>query len=168
MNLQWKKTFFASAADVGAEGAQGVDQALHRALAHLRHAVDSVEAVRGGGAERGEKTRGGAGEADEKISGADGETFRLLGDAEGVGGLVGHDSESKFPQRLGHEMRVLAEKRAGERDGRVAERGEQEGAVGEALRAGQSDFAADGAREGFDREQVGQGGGHGCGRNWAR
>ena len=74
----------------------------------------------------------------------------MVGDAEGVGGVVGGDGEAEFPEGFGHQVRVFAKERARQRDGPVAEGGEEEGAVGEAFRAGQSDGATGGPREGLN------------------
>ena len=63
---------------------------------------------------------------------------------------VGGDGEAEFPEGFGHQVRVFAKERARQRDGPVAEGGEEEGAVGEAFRAGQSDGATGGPREGLN------------------
>lgn len=67
-----------------------------------------------------------------------------------VGGVVGGDGEAEFPEGFGHQVRVFAIERVRQRDGPVAEGGEEEGAVGEAFRAGQSDGATGGPREGLN------------------
>ena len=78
-----RKPSSAEAADVGAEGAQGLDQAAHRALSHLRHAVDPVDAARRRGAQRGQEARDGAGVADEKIRRWRRDLSPLPGDPDG-------------------------------------------------------------------------------------
>ena len=157
MDFEREKTFDAGAADVGAEGPEGVDETLHGAFAHLGDAVDAVDAARGGGAEGGEKTGGGAGEADVE---SDGFVFReavgLFGDLDGASVGVGVDCEAESLEGFDHQVGVFAEEGAGERDLFLAQGGEEQGAVGEAFRAGQRDFTAHGAGEGLDREDGGK------------
>ena len=102
MDLDGKIALVAEAADIGAERAQRFDQGAHGALAHLRHAVEAVDAAGGGGAKRGEKTGGGACEADEELDGGGvgmGGVGRkgpsLVGNADGEGGFVGGDGEAE-------------------------------------------------------------------------
>lgn len=152
VDFEREETFFAGAADVGAEGAKGVDELFHRALAHLRDAIDAVNAVRGGGAEGREEAGGGAGETDKEFDGLSGVAVRLGAEGDFAGGLVECDFEAERAKRVGHQVCVLGEEGAGESDGLVAERGEGEGAIGEAFGAGKDDGAADGLGERADRK----------------
>lgn len=152
VDFEREETLFAGATDVGAEGAKGVDELFHRALAHLRDAIDAVDTVRGDGAEGGEETGGGAGEADEEVDGLGGVAVGLGADADFAGGFVERNFEAERAKRVGHQVRVFAEESAGEGDGLVAEGGEGEGAVGKAFGAGKDDGAAGGAGERLNRE----------------
>lgn len=121
---------------MGPESAEGADERLHRAAAHLRHAIEAVGAARSGGAESGEEAGGGAGEADEEFAFVAGEGAELAGDAHGGGGLMGRDVEAEAREGGRHDLRVFAEERAGDGDGSFGQSGEEEGAVGETFRAG--------------------------------
>ncbi len=150
MDFEREKAFHAGAANVRAKRVEGVDQSFHRAFAHLRHAVKAIDPARRGGAQGGEKTSGGAGVADKKLSRLCGNFPALAGDLHGLRRGVGRDLDAERIERLGHDLRILAEQGVGEGDRRVAQGGEQQGAVREALRAGQRHRAARRVREGRD------------------
>ena len=76
-------------------------------------------------------------------------------DPDPVRGLVLLDAEAEAAERLGHDPRVLAEQRPGEGHRAVAERGEQERAVREALGARQGHAAAGRPDERPHRKDVG-------------
>ena len=71
---------------------------------------------------------------------------------------VGRDlhREAELPQALDHDLRVLAPKRALQRDLAVRQRGQDQRAVGDALRAGHGDFRVHRFVERHDFDEVGQ------------
>ena len=104
-----------------------------------------------------EKPRGGAGVADEKFCRLR-RYFRAAAcDAHGSGLGVDLDLNAELVEGRGHDFRVPAEKGVGQGDRAVGQSGEEQGAVRDALRAGQGDLAAHGARERVDRQRIGQG-----------
>ena len=139
-----------------AEAPEGLDQRPHRAPPHLRHAVDTVKATGSGGAERGQESRRGAGEADEEIGFADAEGGVLPGDGDRARRLIGRDLEAEAGQRRCHQPGVVAEQRARQPHRLRAERGEEQGTVGETLGTGRRDLPAHGCRERYDGKEVGQ------------
>lgn len=154
MNFDGEKTCFSKVIDFRTLFFECIEQPFHRALSHLGNAVDFVGAFWCGGAECSQKARGGASEADMErgvfrrdFAGATFDVDSFLFD-------VFFDHKTELAQRLGHDFRIFAEERAGERDRAVAERGEQERTIGYAFRSGQSDRSAHGARERLDRKEV--------------
>ncbi|MBI2496414.1 MAG: hypothetical protein HYV75_00235 [Opitutae bacterium] len=111
-----------------------------------------IGAVRPQADESSEEARGRAGVADIQSGLAHGNLPAATGHGDGQRRLVGLDRETELPQRRDHDVRVAAEQCAVQGRRALAQRGEDERAVGDALGAGHGDAAAHRFGEGWDRE----------------
>src|SRR6185437_12535592 len=151
--------------DAVAKFAQGLEQGGFGAFVHARDTVQFVDAFAEAD-ERGEEARGGAGVADEEFhrlllgaAGRDGAAFAVdrdgaVGKFVRVGPDVDHEAE--FLQAFDHDLRVLAPERTFEGDFAFGEGGEDQGAVGDALRAWHGDFRAHGFFQRNNFDEVGE------------
>jgi hypothetical protein len=157
MDFEGKKSLFARAANLRPQCAQRVDQRFHRSFPHLWHTVDPISAAPGGRTKRGQETRGRAREPDEQLGGLRRNPAAATVDRDLAARWVGFQRETEFRQRIRHQVRVLAEERAGDfHRTLIAERRQQEGAVRDALGAGQRHLPAHGMRERRNGQQVRQ------------
>ena len=132
--------------DAGAERLEGAQQRAHRAAPELRRAVEGVDAVRGGAGGEQEARRGaGVATVDRGLGGGQAAGRALDGEAAGRLPL---DTDAERAQAVDERRSVVGLERV-EHDG-VAPRqgGEQQSAVGDALRA----------RQAHDDVEVGAGG----------
>jgi hypothetical protein len=155
-DLEGEEPGLAQPFDVRALLLQRRQESADGPFSHLRHAIDPEGAAGGGRAKGGEKTRRGPGVAHKEIGLFRGDPAALAGHRDRGGPRVLADLESEAAQRLGHDLRVFAEQRPGQGHRAVAEGGEQERPVGEALRSGQGHLAPGRPREREDRQDVGQ------------
>ncbi len=109
VNFEREKTLFAVAANIGTQCAQGLDERFHRALSHLRDAIESIDPAWSGSAQRCEKSRRCPSQTHEQISAFDRKLATPTRDANRLIRCIFVDSESERAQRLAHQMRVLTE-----------------------------------------------------------
>ncbi len=135
--------------DVDAQGHERVDQGPDRTLAHVGVAIDHDEPIDGGD-RGGEEARGGAGVAEEERRPGRAETAIAGYDEQGVSRLV--DPHPHGPESVGHQPRVVAFQRAREATGAAGETGQQQRAIGDALRPRRRHAAAQGPGRRHDRD----------------
>src|SRR5260221_3330807 len=143
MDGERRKAFGAAVIDAGADRAQRIDEIADRPLVHARHAGNVILAV-------AESERGGqwttvrAGVAQEKVGLLLGE--RSADAAHLDAGSVLGQRHAEARERFAHDARVLGVEQSLHLRFALGQRGEQEDAVGDALRAGQAHAAACAAR----------------------
>jgi len=135
MNHERRIALLLAVVDACADRAQRVDEIADRALVHARHAGDVVLAA--AKRQRGRQgTQCGAGVAEKEIGfllpERPADTLHL--DAAGV--LGERDPEAR--KRLAHDASVFGVEQSGDVGLALGERGEQENAIGDALRARQA------------------------------
>ncbi len=144
-DLEGQQVVGGEAADLGALVAQGAEQALHRALAHAWAAVDEGGEW-GRGEDGGEEAGGGAGGGDVDRSGGVGELrgwAAVAGEGDGGGVVAQLVGEAEAGDRGEHGAGVVGVEAAAQGGAAGGEGGEDQGAVGQALRARRRQLGVD-------------------------
>lgn len=152
--------------DAVTEFAQGVEEGGLGALAHARDAGKLIY-IPSEADEGGEEAGGGAGVADEEFEGGGcgvtlwyfaAEAANGDGAVAGFAGIGGDmDLEAEFLEAIGHDLGVFAPEGALKDGFAVTQRGEDEGAVGDAFGAGDGDLGLHRLVERDDFDELGQG-----------
>ena len=139
---QRRKTFVAEIADIGTELAQAIDQVADGPLVHARHAAEMVFAL-AQGQHGGQRAEGGAGVAEEQFGLLDGKCASCAMDSIVAAVAVLFPFDTKFFQRHQHVAGVVRRQQRLDFGHAFGQRGQQQGAVGNAFRTGQHNAAAD-------------------------
>ena len=113
------------------------------ALAHAGDAIEDVFTAADGG-HGGEEAGGGAGIAAVKIGGGVGDFSIAAVDEDLGGGFVDFEFEAESLEAVEHDVGVVSEEEVCQAAWAGGEGGDDQGAVGEAFRAGRSEFGGEG------------------------
>ncbi len=127
--------------DLGASLAQGIDQVADGPLVHTRHPGQGVVAA-GQGASGGERAEGGAGITEEQVGVLDRKGAADALDPVVVGAFVTGPVHAQMFQGLQHHAGVVGIEQRLHFGRAFGQGGQQQNAVGYALRAGQAHRAA--------------------------
>ena len=135
-DVQRREAGDAGVGDLRANRIQGIDQIADRALVHARHAVQRVIAA-DHGQRRGQRTDRGAGIAHEQV----GLMHRRFAVDPEHGVIPGftllRPTHTQQMQRIQHHESIVRRQQIQYLSGAAGQRGQQQGAVGNTLRAGQ-------------------------------
>ena len=139
LNPQRRKPLPVEILDARAQGVQRVDEVADRAFAHPRHTVEAIAAA-GEGQCRGQRTEGGAGVAEKEFGLAHRERAAAARDAHTA--VIVHDDHAERGQRGAHHPRVVGVEQPFEQRVTAGQGGQQQHAIGDALRSGKAHHAA--------------------------
>ena len=136
--VQRRVALVGGAGDVGAELAQRIDQIADRTLVHARHTRQTVFATRQRKRRR-ERAEGGTRVAEEEVRALDRERAAHAAYAIVEALALAHPGHAERAQRLEHALDVVGHEQIADVGLAFGKRGEQQHAVRDALRAGQTD-----------------------------
>ncbi|MNV78658.1 hypothetical protein D3C71_1721610 [compost metagenome] len=138
-NAQRRIPVVAQVVDVAAELAQRVDQVTNRALVHARHARQLKFAAQQ--SQRcGERAHGRTCVAQKELGGRLRSAAPQAGDADRAARFV--HGAAYLAQRIQHDPRVVGRQQVMHGGGAMAQRSQQQDAVGDAFGAGQVNFTS--------------------------